>query len=158
CSPIAVPRDGYRCRLEQAHPVLLGPPVPGVAPAQDAHARLRVFVAKPAQHSPPGEGGEIREGLCRSPMTVVVRPPAQHKVDSVQQGGEVLVRRSARRVAYLDLDRCESGAGRIGVHEALRGASLLVALDMHPQEVEAWSMWTILVFSSERCSPIGSST
>src|SRR5207247_235514 len=115
CSPIAVACDGYRRRLEQTHLVLLRPPLPGVAPSQYSHARLGVFVAQPAPHSPPGEGGEEGEGFGRCPVTVVVRPSTQHKVESVQQDGEGLVRGSARRVTRFGLDRGKSGSGRIGV-------------------------------------------
>src|SRR6202022_2693174 len=133
----AVACDSYRRRLEQTHAVLLWPPVSGVAPSQYSHPRLGVFVAQPAPHPPPGEGGEEGEGLSRCPVTMVVRPTPQHKVESVQQGGEGVVCRSARRVTYFGLNRCKGGSGRVGVHEALRGAALLVALDVHPQEVEA---------------------
>src|SRR6266542_1950120 len=57
CSPIAVADDRDRCRLEQAHLVLLRPPLPGMAPSQHSHARLRVLMAQPAPHPPPGDGG-----------------------------------------------------------------------------------------------------
>jgi hypothetical protein len=70
-------------------------------------------------------------------MTVVVRPTAQHKVESVQHGGEGLVRGSARRVTYFSLDRRKGGSGWVDVDEALGGASLLMTLDVHSQEVEA---------------------
>src|SRR5438445_3517979 len=107
-----------------------------MAPSQYSHARLTVFVAQPAPDPPPGEGREKGEGCGRGAVTVVVRPSPQYKVESVQQGGEGLVCRSARRATHLSLDRREGGPGRVGVHEALCGASLLVTLDVHPQEVE----------------------
>src|SRR5579871_5843859 len=108
-----------------------------MAPSQYTHTRLAVLVAQPTPDPPPGEGGEKGKGLGRNPVTVVVRPTPQHKVESVQQGGEVLVCRSARCITYLCLDRREGGSGRERVYETLGGASLLVTLNVHPQEVEA---------------------
>src|SRR6266498_4746515 len=48
---------------------------------------------------------ERKEKVLACPVTVVVRPSAQHKVESVKQAGECMVRGSARRVEHFVLDR-----------------------------------------------------
>lgn len=113
------------------------PPPGEVAASEPLPVGAGMLAAQPADDPVPDIGAQVAEGGLGHPVSEVVGPAPQHRVEPAQQFVERFVATLAAQGLHRGHDLPKRDLGRIGIDEVLGRASLPVTPDAPGEEDEA---------------------